>query len=68
MYPAKQGELWAKGANQCVCLNQWLRCELEHKHPDPCVESMPHDRRFRDEERLQWPFNLLYQAFFLQHR
>ena len=66
MYPAKQGELCAKGANQCVRLSQWIKCELEHKHPSPCIESMPHDRRFRDEEWQQWPFNLLYQAFLLQ--
>lgn len=66
MYPAKQGELLARGVNQYLRLGNWLACELQNKHPGPCIASMPRDKRFHDDEWQQWPFSFLYQEFLLR--
>jgi polyhydroxyalkanoate synthase len=41
---------------------------LRDEHPAPCIEPLPHDKRFRDKAWQQWPFNFLYQAFLLQQQ
>lgn len=68
MHPAKQGELAAKAADQWLRLINWAACELHGERRAPCIEPLPQDKRFRDEEWQQWPFNLLYQAFLLQQQ
>ncbi|MEC5215506.1 polyhydroxyalkanoate synthase [Actimicrobium sp. GrIS 1.19] len=34
----------------------------------PCIEPLPHDRRFSSAAWQQWPFNLIYQNFLLQQQ
>ncbi len=43
-----------------------VKCASQPEHPEPCVEPMANDDRFRDSAWHQPPFNLIHQAFLLQ--
>lgn len=68
MHPARQGELFLKGADQWARLGHWVMCELQGHAPGHCIEPLPEDKRFRDPEWQRWPFKLWYQAFLLQQQ
>lgn len=66
MYPARQNQLAVKHTKQWIGFGTWLMDEILSGQSKPFVESESHDRRFRDEEWQQWPFNVIYQTFLLQ--
>ena len=66
--PGKQAELaqkaWRKAARFAAW---WARAALQPGTP-PCIEPMPQDRRFRNEEWQRPPFNFYYQWFLLNQQ
>jgi polyhydroxyalkanoate synthase subunit PhaC len=67
--PGKQVELAVRAVRQWTRLAQVAsRCAMGGGACEPCIEPMPQDRRFADEEWQQWPFNIIYQAFLQQQQ
>lgn len=66
MYPARQGELAAKHAKDWFEFSAWAFEEALNGSNKPFISPEPQDRRFKDDEWQQWPFNLYYQLFMLQ--
>ena len=42
-------------------------CDRRRQH-ECCIEPLPQDHRFADEDWQKWPFNLIYQGFLLQQQ
>ena len=64
--PGKQLELVWKAARKWQRMNATLfRTITGSDGADPCIEPLPHDRRFSAPEWVRPPFNLIYQSFLL---
>lgn len=65
--PGKQLELATKALEQWMSLSQHaLACAIQQ--PEPCVEPLPQDRRFRAQQWQQWPYSVIYQSFLLNEQ
>lgn len=60
--PGKQVQLVQKAARKAA---QFAMTASQPGSAAPCIEPLPHDKRFDAEEWQQWPFNLIYQNFLL---
>jgi len=63
--PGKQLELLEKIRRKMQKFNLYAVKSANDPATPPCIEPLPQDRRFRDEEWKRWPFNLIYQSFLL---
>ena len=62
--PGKWMQLAEKAARKTVRLaNYASRCGVRVGATQPCIESLPQDRRFVGEAWQRWPYNLIYQSF-----
>jgi poly[(R)-3-hydroxyalkanoate] polymerase subunit PhaC len=69
MSPGKQLQLWEKAARKAVRLAGYTsRCASGLDGRDPCIEPLPHDKRFRADGWQTWPFNAYSQAFLLNQQ
>lgn len=69
MAPGRQAELARSAWDKAVQLASFIRCEaLGHEHGECCVEPLPQDRRFVDEEWKKWPYSLYRQTFLQTER
>ena len=69
MSPGKQLQLWEKAARKAVRLAGYAsRCASGLDGRAPCIEPLPHDKRFRADEWQTWPFNYYSQAFLLNQQ
>ena len=59
--PSKHVQLIEKASRKAARLAMTAR----RHDPDPCIEPMPHDKRFTAPEWQKFPFNLMYQNFLL---
>ncbi|WP_445503805.1 PHA/PHB synthase family protein [Microvirga sp. G4-2] len=67
--PGKQVELATKAARKWIRLAQFAsRCAMAGGTCEPCIESLPQDRRFAGSEWQRWPFNIIHQGFLLQQQ
>ncbi len=67
--PGKWLQLSEKAVRKSVRLaNYASRCALHADAVQPCIESLPQDRRFSGEAWQRWPYNLIYQAFLLNQQ
>ena len=61
--PAKQGELLQKYVRKMTRLCLYAANYAYDKNIEPCIEPLPHDKRFSAPQWQTWPFNLIYQSF-----
>ncbi len=67
--PGKQAQLVDKAARKAARFATYAAgSATQGKSADPCIDPLPHDRRFAAEEWQGWPFNLIYQAFLLNQQ
>lgn len=67
--PGKQAELAVKGVRKWMRLmNFACHCGARGGHAEPCIEPLPQDKRFVDDEWQRWPYNFIQQAFLLQQQ
>jgi polyhydroxyalkanoate synthase len=67
--PGKWLRLTEKAIRKTVRLGHYAsRCALRADAVQPCIESLPQDKRFRDETWQRWPYNLIYQSFLLNQQ
>jgi polyhydroxyalkanoate synthase len=66
--PGKQVELGVKALRKATRLAIYAAESATDPRTPPCIQPLPHDRRFVDERWRSWPFNLLYQSFLLQQQ
>jgi polyhydroxyalkanoate synthase len=65
MSPGKQFQLVEKAARKAIRLAHHAAEAAVDPAAPPCIEPLPHDRRFAAEAWRRWPYNLLYQGFLL---
>jgi polyhydroxyalkanoate synthase len=67
--PGKWLQLSEKAVRKAVRLSHYAsHCALQSDGAQPCIESLPQDKRFRDEAWQRWPYNLIYQSFLLNQQ
>ena len=66
--PGKQALLINKAVRKGTRFGVYAQRAGADPATPPCIEPLPHDRRFRGEAWQQWPYNLIYQAFLLQQQ
>jgi polyhydroxyalkanoate synthase len=64
--PGKQGQLALKAMRKNArFLRYAAQCAVSGGSASPCIDPLPHDRRFSDEAWQKPPFNLMYHGFLL---
>lgn len=63
--PGKQVQLVYKAWRKANRFAAYLPQAMQGGSCSPCVEPLAHDKRFRDEPWLEWPFNAIQQSFLL---
>ena len=66
--PGMQLELMHKLGRKSAQLAVYAQRAAARQDPEPCVEPLPGDQRFRDPEWQAWPFNIYYQSFLLSQQ
>lgn len=71
--PGKQAEITQKAVQKLQCFGRYARRCTTHPPgsdtlPEPCIEPLSQDDRFRDPAWQRWPFNLIHQGFLLQQQ
>jgi len=67
--PGKRLQLVDKAARKTIRFaNYAYRCAVEGASAQACIEPLPQDHRFHDEQWRKWPFNFIYQGFLLQQQ
>ncbi|EIM28874.1 PHA/PHB synthase family protein [Microvirga lotononidis] len=67
--PGKQVELATKAARKWVRLTQYAsRRAIDAGAAEPCIQPLPQDRRFAEQEWAHWPYDLTQQIFLLQQQ
>lgn len=63
--PGKQIELMSDAFEKAILFSNYLtQKNTGEEEKECCIQPLPQDRRFIDEEWKQWPFNI-YQQYFL---
>ena len=66
MAPGKQMQLAEKAMRKSLRLQSYLRNYLTSGgQVEPCIEPLPHDRRFEAAEWKEWPYCAFYQSHLL---
>jgi polyhydroxyalkanoate synthase len=63
--PGKQQQLVEKAARKAVRFALYAARSAADPETPPCIEPLPHDRRFRGAAWQRAPFSLTYQCFLL---
>jgi polyhydroxyalkanoate synthase subunit PhaC len=67
--PGKQAQLVQKAIKKTHRLaNYAARCAMKGGGTELCIEPLPQDKRFVDDEWKTWPFNFIHQAFLLHQQ
>jgi polyhydroxyalkanoate synthase len=66
--PGKQAMLLEDAGRKLLRLNIYASRALGGLPAEPCVQALPHDRRFTSPAWQRWPFNTIHQAFLLQQQ
>ncbi|MBU6954174.1 alpha/beta fold hydrolase [Hahella sp. HN01] len=65
MAPGKQAELAKNISRNLLRYGVYCSRAIANQNPEPVIEPLPQDIRFRNEEWGHFPFNLAYQWFLL---
>nr|WP_298689077.1 alpha/beta fold hydrolase [uncultured Dongia sp.] len=64
--PGKQAHLVQKVVRKLLRFANYAQsCALKGPGAPPCIEPLPHDKRFQADSWANWPFNLTQQSFLL---
>ena len=63
--PGKQMQLLEKAARKTTRLACAAGHQMHSPQAEPCIQPLPHDKRFDAPEWQKYPFNLAYQNFLL---
>jgi len=67
--PGKRLQLIDKAIRKAIRFGNYVsRYASGSESMECCIEPLPQDRRFVDEDWQKWPFCLIYQAFLLQQQ
>lgn len=67
--PGKQLELVEKAYKKSSRFaNYAALCASHPETTETCIEPLPQDRRFKNEQWRKWPFNAIYQSFLLNQQ
>ena len=66
--PGKQGQLVEKARRKAMRLAHYAASRALGGAGEPCIQPLPHDRRFSAEAWRGWPFDLVWQGFLLQQQ
>lgn len=71
--PGKQAEIVQKVVKKSQRFGRYVRSTATHlarldTPPEPCIEPLAQDNRFRDPAWQKWPFNLIHQGFLLHQQ
>ncbi len=63
--PGRLNHLTVKAMRKYLRYADYMRAIAMGEAPEPCIEPLPQDRRFRDPLWQSAPYNLIYQGFLL---
>ncbi|HTS40294.1 MAG TPA: alpha/beta fold hydrolase [Xanthobacteraceae bacterium] len=67
--PGKRVQLVDKAVRKAVRFTNYAcRCVMQGGKTECCIEPLPFDKRFADDEWQKWPYNFIHQAFLLQQQ
>jgi len=67
--PGKRLQLVDKAIRKGIRFGNYVsRYAIEGENTECCIEPLPQDRRFVDENWQKWPFSFIYQTFLLQQQ
>ncbi len=67
--PGKRLQLMDKAIRKAVRFGTYAgRYAIEAGKTEHCIEPLPQDHRFSNEDWQKWPFSFIYQAFLLQQQ
>src|ERR1700745_1150168 len=66
--PGKQLQLIEKAGRKASRLAIYAANAAGDGKARPCIEPLPHDRRFNEAGWRGWPYNLIYQSFLLDQQ
>ena len=66
--PGKWQKLAEKAVRKTVRLGSYAARAHAQPGPEPCIEPLPQDHRFRGAAWQRWPFNVIQQAFLLNQQ
>ena len=67
--PGKRMQLTQKAVRKWLRLMAYCAdCATSRDRAEPCIEPLPHDKRFAGEAWSKPPFNVIHQAFLLQQQ
>jgi polyhydroxyalkanoate synthase len=67
--PGKQLQLWQKALRKGLRFWHYAATCAPHQSAGRrCIEPLPHDKRFRDDAWLTWPYNVIHQGFLLHQQ
>jgi polyhydroxyalkanoate synthase subunit PhaC len=67
--PGKRMQLVDKGFRKAMRFSSWaIRCGLQDGKAAACIEPLPQDRRFAEDDWHHWPFNFIQQSFLLNQQ
>ena len=66
--PGKQIELVEKAARKSARFARYAGHLALRPDTPPCIEPLPHDKRFSHPGWKHWPYNLIYQSFLLNQQ
>src|SRR5208282_3963328 len=67
--PGKRMQLMDKAIRKGIRFGNYVsRYAIEGENTECCIEPLPQDRRFADENWQKWPYCFIYQGFLLQQQ
>ena len=63
--PSKLAQLGEKAVRKLTRLSLYAQHAVVEPDASPCIEPLPHDRRFAHEAWSKLPYSLIYQSFLL---
>jgi len=67
--PGKRMQLMDKAIRKGIRFGNYVsRYAIEGENTECCIEPLPQDRRFADENWQKWPYCFIYQTFLLQQQ